>query len=527
VSNSFIEELVDQGEELKRRSSLEVHADARTPPVSSHRPAAAPTARSAAPSTGSVTASGDLSALLGSVGLPDNEDDEDVAAVLAADSDGEDGDELMFGASSSSRKRIKAKWGLYGDEDDEGDLLLGGGGGGGGGGSGSISGVDGSDSDRHALIENLGAGLGSEMHLRARNKSLVSRVRMLEKDLAAAKAEIAHLKQSAVAAVAAATTQLMPDPKCVIRGSNEDESSSSIRGARDSTTYITADAAPPRPSRHARHTSMPDPFGIDDDVVEKPIDVSTGRSSSLSSRSSSFGQQSNNNGGNGDADKNNQKSGRDMLLSDSPVRGCTGAVGGGGDGSDDGDGDDGDDGDGGSGGNANRVLARTSSANLFEEIDRDAEEERRLLEEALGSNGGDGEANGDDVGSDKTRVEDAGGDHGSTIVEAPSDTYHSSEAKRSRGYRRFLDNFRKRQAADLLTDIKRFVTSVLMPQKNVYGNGGGGRQNDALEDRATQWFAYMDTRFRNHSIWEEASEEELEMARGECFKEACCCCLWS
>ncbi len=479
VSNSFIEELVDQGEELKRRSSLEVNVNA---PPSAARSAAA------ASSQGSTTASGVSSALLGEMGLPGSEDDTDVAAVLAANSDSsEDGDTLLFGAPLSSGKRMKAKWGLYGgggDDDDDDDLLLGAGSG------------DGGDTDRHALMENLGAG--SEMHLRARNRSLVSRVRMLEKELASAKLEITRLKQTAAqAAVIPAAVAPGFDP-------------SSSDGYNDVVSN-TFDATPRRAGRHARHTSMPDPFGIDDDVVEKPIDVSTGRSSSLSSRSSSFGQQSN------ICSDDNQKSGRDMLLSDSPVRAGTGAAGR--DGIDDsGKGSDDSSGDG----NVNVKLARAGSTNLFEEVDRDAEEERRLLEEAGGSH--DGNADSEDDGSggkNRMRVEDQGGDHGSTIVEAPSDTYHSSEAKRSRGYRRFLDNFRKRQAADLLTDIKRFVTSVLMPQKNVYGDGGGGRQNDALEDRAAQWFAYMDTRFRNHSIWEDAGEEELEMARGECSAEFC------
>ena len=44
-------------------------------------------------------------------------------------------------------------------------------------------------------------------------------------------------------------------------------------------------------------------------------------------------------------------------------------------------------------------------------------------------------------------------------------------------------------AVDLLTDIKRFVTSVLLPEKNVYGKGGAGMADDPLEKRAAQCFA--------------------------------------
>jgi hypothetical protein len=136
-----------------------------------------------------------------------------------------------------------------------------------------------------------------------------------------------------------------------------------------------------------------------------------------------------------------------------------------------------------------------SSNSLFEEVDRDAAEEQRQLDEI-------GENNMfEAVDDDDTEPES----------ESVADTYHASEAARSRGYRKFLDNFRKREALDLLTDIKRFVTSVLMPHKVVYDNQEEV-MNQPLESRASQWFSYMECQFRNHKIWEQSTEKELNMA---------------
>ena len=319
------------------------------------------------------------------------------------------------------------------------------------------------------------------IRLRARNKALEMRVRLLEKELAEAKAKIAELMGEE---------------------SEKSPENNSVEEELVFSTISTKDQI-----EHARHTLMSDPLGIDSDVIEKPIDVSHGRSSSLS-RESSFGG----NGGSS-TDENSSsvgkglgmktKSGRDMLLGESPDRRGSASS------------------DlrlervqSGRGKDSEASSRSKSTANLFEEIDRDAEEERQLhLKYHAESEDNRTKANSDNSisGAQTTDSEDS-------IVETPSDTYRSSEAKRSRGYRRFLDNFRKREAIDLLTDIKRFVTSVLMPHKNVYGNMGGGRQHDPLEERAAQWFAYMDTRFRNHRIWEEASEEEIEEARGKCMQ---------
>ena len=121
------------------------------------------------------------------------------------------------------------------------------------------------------------------MQLRAQNKSLASRVHMLEKELEAAKSQIADLKRALSAAKGA------PSP---------DSADSEGTAAEDN--FTTARATPPRSAHghHARHTSMPDPLGIDNDVVEKPIDVSVGRSSSLS-RASSLAQISDNMGDSG------------------------------------------------------------------------------------------------------------------------------------------------------------------------------------------------------------------------------------
>jgi hypothetical protein len=131
------------------------------------------------------------------------------------------------------------------------------------------------------------------------------------------------------------------------------------------------------------------------------------------------------------------------------------------------------------------------SNSLFDEVDRDAEEEKRQLEEI-------GEANMFEPVDDP--------------VESVSETYHASEAARSRGYRKFLDNFRKKEANDLLIDIKRFVTSVLMPHKVVYDN-----QEDVMAQplaaRTSQWFSYMESKFHTHRIWSNSNENELEMAR--------------
>ena len=75
---------------------------------------------------GSTSESGDLSAMLRDIDIPDCEDDKDVAAVLAADDDEEDRDALLFG-TPSSRGKMKANWGLdfYGDEGTGRENLVG------------------------------------------------------------------------------------------------------------------------------------------------------------------------------------------------------------------------------------------------------------------------------------------------------------------------------------------------------------------------------------------------------------------
>lgn len=439
ISESFIEELVDDGEVLKRRRSIESIEDVQMSQTSSES--------SNAFSSEAMPSRKQSSEEFESLGLLNDDDNLQIDALIDAES-GEDDDSLTFGTPPTGKK-MKATWDLYrgGHDDGMDDILYR---------------SSGEQSQTEYSKEQHGSPLA--IRLRARNKALERRVKLLEKELSTVKAELAALK-SVKPDVPCQTDSVVPDLK-------------------------TAETSTNKHVGHSRHTSMPDPLGIDNDVVEKPIDISRGRSSSLS-RGTSLDQKDDideaanlSSGSRGLVSKT--KSGRDMLLSDSPQRGST---------SSDPQVENGQM-------SLNDQSRGRGSDNLFEEIDRDAERERQLMQNIHGSSD-------DDSSGDQVSVA------GANMVEAPSVTYRASEAKRSRGYRRFLDNFRKREAIDLLTDIKRFVTSVLMPHKNVYGKLGGGRQDDSLEERSSQWFAYMDTRFRNHSIWEEASEEEVEEARGK------------
>jgi hypothetical protein len=110
------------------------------------------------------------------------------------------------------------------------------------------------------------------------------------------------------------------------------------------------------------------------------------------------------------------------------------------------------------------------------------------------------------------------------VYSTTSSMFHISDSERSRGYRKFLDVLRESAAMDILSDIKSFLMSVLMPQaasqKQLRDSSERLRPENpetldvvALDERCKVWFERMEEKFMVHPLWIDGDEKALIMAR--------------